>query len=163
MQTLLSKHRDGITYHSLDIDPEGDHDYYDWPEVNQLFDVIFAFEVVEHLTTADLPQLFCKMSSKLKPGGTLILSTPNIYYPPAYLRDVTHCTPLCFDELGGLVEAAGLSVNRIVRIYNDPMHRIVLRRVLFGWLFRMLGIDFARQIVLIARKPAESATARTAA
>ncbi len=44
-------------------------------------------------------------------------------------------------------------MERIVRIYHDPVHRKLLRRYLFGWLFRMISIDFARQIVLVARKP----------
>jgi hypothetical protein len=86
------------------------------------------------------------------PGGRLVLSTPNTYYPPAYLRDVTHRTPLCYDELAGLVGAAGLEVERIARVYHDPVHRAFLRRYLFGWLFEMIGIDFARQIILVARK-----------
>jgi hypothetical protein len=30
--------------------------------------------------------------------------------------------------------------------------RRLLRQYLFGWLFRMIGIDFARQIVLVAVK-----------
>ncbi|MHB1037269.1 MAG: hypothetical protein ACYC35_22000 [Pirellulales bacterium] len=63
-----------------------------------------------------------------------------------------HRTPLGYDLLGGMVELAGLDVERIARVYNDPLHRIALRRFVFGWLFRLLGIDFAGQIVLVARK-----------
>ena len=81
-----------------------------------------------------------------------MLSTPNTFYPPAYLRDASHRTPLCYDELGGMLEAAGLRVTRIVRIYNDPVWRRFVRRFLFGWLFRLIGIDFARQIVIVAQK-----------
>ena len=87
----------------------------------------------------------------LEPGGRLILSTPNTYYPPAYLRDATHRTPLCYDELAGLLAAAGYEVEAIYRIYHDPLHRRLLRQYVFGWLFRLIGIDFARQIVVVAR------------
>jgi hypothetical protein len=55
--------------------------------------------------------------------------------------------------LAALVEGAGLHVERIARIYHDPLHRKLLRRYLFGWLFRLIGIDFARQIALVARRP----------
>jgi hypothetical protein len=82
-----------------------------------------------------------------------VLSTPNTFYPPAYLRDATHVTPLCYDELAGLVACSGLHVERVVRVYHDPLLRALLRRLLFGWLFRLIGIDFARQIVLVARRP----------
>jgi hypothetical protein len=46
-----------------------------------------------------------------------------------------------------------LDVLRVVRIYHDPVHRKMLRRYLFGWLFRLIGIDFARQIGLVAERP----------
>jgi hypothetical protein len=78
----------------------------------------------------------------------LVLSTPNVFHPPAYLRDVTHRTPLCYDELAGLVTGAGLEIEHVYRIYNDPLPRMLLRRYAFGWLFRLLGIDFARQIAV---------------
>ncbi|MFQ5734129.1 MAG: class I SAM-dependent methyltransferase [Planctomycetaceae bacterium] len=153
---LRGRNRD-VTYASMDIDPRGDHDYTDLSDVDGVFDAIFAFEVVEHIPVGELPGWLAELASLLKPAGRLILSTPNIYYPPAYLRDVTHCTPLCFDELGALAQSAGLTVTDVRRIYNDPAHRIALRRYVFGWLFRLLGIDFARQIVLVAEKPATAA------
>ena len=56
--------------------------------------------------------------------------------------------------LAGLVAAAGFEVTRVERVYHDPVHRRLLRQYLFGWLFRMIGIDYARQIVLVARRPA---------
>ena len=84
----------------------------------------------------------------------MLLSTPNTFYPPAYLRDATHRTPLCYDELAGLVTAAGLEVTRVARVYHDPVHRRFLRQYCLGWLFRLIGIDYARQIVLVAHKPA---------
>lgn len=154
MGDLLRSRKTGVTYASMDVDPHGDHDYTDLRDVRETFHLIFAFEVAEHIPAGELPGWLARLASLLKPGGRLVLSTPNIYYPPAFLRDVTHTTPLCFDELGGLVQTAGLTVTQVRRIYNDPLHRIALRRYLFGWLFRLLGLDFARQIVLIAEKPA---------
>ena len=151
-EMLLATFRD-ITYQSLDIDPHGKHDFRAWSEVRTTYNVAFACEVVEHLPLEEIPDWLSRLATCLRPGGRLLLSTPNTYYPPAYLRDATHRTPLCYDELAGLVAASGLHVERIVRIYHDPLHRKFLRRYLFGWLFRLIGIDFARQIVLVARKP----------
>ena len=41
-----------------------------------LFDYIVSFETVEHLQEDDIPKLFRVFSRALKPGGTLIFSTP---------------------------------------------------------------------------------------
>lgn len=152
MGTTLKAKRPKLRYESLDIDPHGHHEYRDLAEVTSQYDCVFALEVVEHLPLGEISPWLARLGEILKPGGTLVLSTPNTFFPMAYLRDVTHQTPLCYDELGALVEGAGLRVERIVRIYHDPVHRKLLRRYLFGWLFRMISIDFARQIVLVARK-----------
>lgn len=149
----LKRVRPELEYRSLDIDPQGDHDYRSWEEVREPADLIVAFEVVEHIPTPELAGWLTDIAGALAPGGAVILSTPNTFYPPAYLRDITHQTPLCYDELGGMLEAAGLQVTQLVRIYNDPLHRKLLRRWCFGWLFRMIGIDFARQIAVVAVKP----------
>lgn len=153
MKTMLEQAGRRVEYRSLDIDPHGQHDYRSFDEINEPFDGAFAFEVIEHLPADAIHGWLGQLYSVVRPGGWLVLSTPNIYYPPAYLRDVTHRTPLCYDELAGLAAAAGFDVERVVRIYHDPVHRKLMRRYLFGWLFRMLGFDFARQIVLVARRP----------
>lgn len=152
MRELLAKKRGRATYRSMDIDPRGAHDYRTLDEIDRAFDCIFAFEVAEHIEAEALSGWLAQLKNLLKPAGHLVLSTPNTFYPPAYLRDASHRTPLCYDELGGLLEAAGLRVTRIVRIYNDPVWRMIARRFLFGWLFRLIGIDFARQIVVVAQK-----------
>jgi 2-polyprenyl-3-methyl-5-hydroxy-6-metoxy-1,4-benzoquinol methylase len=154
MGDLLRSQRANVDYRSMDIDPHGEHDYRSLDEIDGTFDCVFAFEVVEHIDVESLPGWLTSLTRLLAPGGRLVLSTPNTYYPPAYLRDVTHRTPLCYDELAALVASAGGRVVRINRVYHDPIHRKLMRRYLFGWLFRMIGIDFARQIVLVAEKPA---------
>jgi len=155
MAALLAERRRDLVYQSMDIDTQGEHDYRTLAEIHCEFDCVFAFEVVEHLGFDEIADWLLELRRLLKPGGRLLLSTPNTFYPPAYLRDATHRTPLCYDELGGLLEAAGMRVVRIVRIYHDPVWRKLLRRYAFGWLFRLIGIDFARQIVVVAERPAD--------
>jgi SAM-dependent methyltransferase len=154
MSDVLAKKRNQVSYRSMDIDPHGAHDYRTLEAIDRTFDCVFAFEVAEHIAFDDLPRWLAQLKDLLAPAGHLVLSTPNTFYPPAYLRDASHRTPLCYDELGGLLEAAGLRVTRIVRIYNDPLWRMLVRRFLFGWLFRLIGIDFARQIVVVAQREA---------
>lgn len=144
----------GVRYESLDIDPHGQHDYRSLAEPAGEYDGIVALEVIEHLELPAIPCWLRRLAELLRPGGWLVLSTPNTYYPPDFLRDVTHRTPLCYDELAALTSAAGFEVVAVLRIYNDPVHRKLLRQYAFGWLFRLIGIDFARQIVLVGRRKA---------
>ena len=140
------------TYRSMDVDPRGDHDYRTLEEIEDRFDCIAALEVAEHIPPDEVQRWLVQLAGLLAPGGRLVLSTPNTFYPPAYLRDVTHRTPLCYDELAALVTCAGLEPTRIVRIHHEAVHRAIVRRWLFGWLFRLIGIDFAKQIVLVAER-----------
>ena len=153
MADLLRGQRSEIRYQSMDPDPVGQHDFSTLKEVSDQFDCVFAFEVVEHLELAEASVWLQELFRVTRPGGTLLLSTPNTFYPPAFLRDATHKTPWCYDELAGFVAAAGFCSENIFRIYNDAAHRYFARRYLFGWAFRLAGIDFAKQIVLTARKP----------
>lgn len=152
MKAKLDRLDSGVRYESLDVDPQGNHDYRDLVEVAGPYDLVFAFEVIEHLPVDDIVPWLAALRERTRSGGKLLLSTPNTYYPPAYLRDATHRTPLCYDELAALCIAGGWHVERVHRVYHDPVHRTFARRYLFGWLFRLLGLDFARQIVLVARK-----------
>jgi SAM-dependent methyltransferase len=159
MGEWLARLRRDVRYESCDPDPEGRHEYRSLAEPTGPYDCVCAFEVVEHLALDEIRDWLPRLAALLRPGGRLILSTPNTFYPPDFLRDATHRTPLCYDELGGLVDLAGLRTIQLVRIYHDPLWRKFARRYLFGWLFRLIGIDFARQIVLVAERPLESSGA----
>jgi 2-polyprenyl-3-methyl-5-hydroxy-6-metoxy-1,4-benzoquinol methylase len=49
-------------------------------EITQLpgqFDCVTVIEVIEHLTHTEISALFAQIAAKLRPGGTLVLTTPN--------------------------------------------------------------------------------------
>lgn len=85
------------------------------------FDGIFAAQVVEHMTPAQVPRLVKLAASRMKPGGVLALETPNpeclaIFATHFYL-DPTHQRPIppgllvfYFEEFGfGNIEVHRLS------------------------------------------------------
>lgn len=139
-------------YRSCDIDDTFEHDFVSVDEVEGEFDVICAFEMIEHVTLEEAHRIISRLYQHVRPGGALVLTTPNIFYPPVYMRDATHVTPFCYDELGGLVSLCGFNVDSIYRLYHDSVIKKLLRRFLFYPLFRLLGIDFAKQIIVVARK-----------
>lgn len=141
-----------VSYVSCDIDPNGNHDFSHIDDVEGEFDVVCGFEVIEHVKLTDAYQMVHQCFNLLPVGGVIALTTPNIYYPPAFLRDATHITPFCFDELGGLLQACGFEVTQIYRLYHDSILKKLLKRYVCYLLFRLLGIDFAEQIMVVAVK-----------
>lgn len=66
----------------------------DWP-VQGSFDVVLCFEVIEHFFR-DPMRLFTEVNRLLKPGGRLVLTTPNIASCKAIKALLTHYAPHCY-------------------------------------------------------------------
>lgn len=143
-----------LEYFSCDIDPTYPHDFNHIDEVEGEYDLICAFEMIEHVTLEEAAHVIERCYEVVRPGGRIALTTPNIYYPPAFMRDVTHVTPFCYDELGALLSLAGFHVQSIHRLYHDSIVKKLIRRFLMYPIFRAIGIDFAKQIIVVANKPA---------
>jgi|DEB0MinimDraft_6_1074348.scaffolds.fasta_scaffold62309_2 SAM-dependent methyltransferase len=141
-----------FSYRSCDIDPTYQHDFDDIEAVEGDFELICAFELIEHLTLPAAGRMAERMHELLVPGGVVVLTTPNIFYPPAFMRDATHITPFCYDELGGLLKLAGFEVREIRRLHHDSLVKKFARRILLYPWFRGMGIDFAKQIIVVAEK-----------
>ena len=154
LQDTMKRYRGQFNYVSCDIDPTYEHEFKASSEITGEYDVIAIFEMIEHVPLADAASLLQDCFEHLKPGGKIVLTTPNTYYPPAYLRDATHITPFCYDELAGLLDLCGFRTSAIYRLHHDAVLKKFLKRVVFYPLFRLLGIDFAHQIAVVAEKPA---------
>lgn len=59
----------------------------DWPLEHNTFDYVVCLEVIEHMTNPS--QLIRRLADVLKPGGLLVLSTPNILSMKSRLRFLT--------------------------------------------------------------------------
>lgn len=158
LQRRMTEWWPGTQYRSYDIDPNTQQDFHRLEDITGEYDIICMFEVIEHVRPEVAGEILAKCHTVMAPGGLLFVTTPNVYYPPNYLRDATHITPWCYDELGAVVLMAGFELNIIYRLYHDPLVAKFLHRVLFYPLHRMIGIDFAKQIILIAKKPSVAPT-----
>jgi 2-polyprenyl-3-methyl-5-hydroxy-6-metoxy-1,4-benzoquinol methylase len=85
------------------------------------FDIVVCCENIEHIL--DDRKLIADMSRCLKPGGTLLLTTPNFHYRPMTRDDDGPCSQVedgghvrrgyTGETLGALCASAGLKVSRI--------------------------------------------------
>jgi SAM-dependent methyltransferase len=86
--------------------------------------VVSAFHVVEHISFADLEKLIQEALRVLKPGGLLIMETPN----PENIRvatanfylDPTHIRPIPPLLLSFLTEHYGFARTKLVRLHELP-------------------------------------------
>lgn len=157
LQERLKRHFPKLIYKSMDIDREQFHDFYSLDEIQESFDIVFLFEVIEHLDLEEGILLLKKIYHLLRDGGRLILTTPNIFNPTRFWRDATHQVAYCYDELGGILLAQGFHIKAMYRTYNDAFHRYLLRVYVMSYLHRYLGIDFAKSLLVVAEKKYDGA------
>ena len=152
LEGRLKRHYPNLIYKSMDVDRDQFHDFYSLEEIRETFDVVFLFEVIEHLELEEGLKVLKKVYDLLNGGGRLILTTPNVFNPSRFWRDATHKVAYCYDELGGLLLSQGFQIKAMYRTYSDAFHRYLFRLYVMAPLHRYLGIDFAKSILVIAEK-----------
>jgi len=152
LEPRIKAHYSGVVYKSLDVDQTQVHDFYSTDEVNETFDVVLLFEVIEHLELREGVEMLSKIYSLLREGGRLILTTPNVFNPSRFWMDATHKVAYCYDELGGILLGRGFRIVSMYRTYNDAFHRFLFRIYIMAPLHRYLGIDFTKSILIVAQK-----------
>lgn len=78
------------------------------------FDGIFASHVIEHLCPGDAERLIALSQAALRPGGTMVVITPNCtarqVITEAFWLDTTHVRPYPLALLRKIMERSGLDV-----------------------------------------------------
>jgi SAM-dependent methyltransferase len=148
----IKKYYPDVDYKSMDIDPTYRHDYFSLEEVREKFDMVLLFEVIEHLDWEGGREMVAKIFEILKSEGRVILTTPNVYTPGQYWKDVSHRTAYHYEELGGLLLSQRFEIVEICRIFREYLFKFYLKGYILVPLFRFLGIDFSDSILLVARK-----------
>jgi len=140
-----------VSYTSLDVDKNLRHDYYALNEIEGSFDVITSFEVIEHISPAEIMEIFKKAQSHLKQGGYIIVSTPNACHPVNLWTDCSHITAVRHNVLYYLLQSAGF---RDIQIYRGGKTKWKDRFWAFVYrpLLKLLRLDYIRHIIVTGTK-----------
>ena len=112
------------TCQSLDLDAEyGDGIQYLQNEENEKYIAVTAFHVVEHISFEQLQTLVKEALRTLKPGGLLILETPNPenirVSTESFYLDPTHSKPIPSSLLQFIPEFYGFYRSKIVKLQEN--------------------------------------------
>lgn len=151
LSVLRKSDKKQFSYRSMDIDRSNQHDYYSLQEINESFDVIACFDVIEHLLTEEVFELLSNVYGLLKKNGVLYLATPNVFHPTAFWRDSTHRSGFRYNELAGLLATAGYRELEIYRVGHIKfLNRI--RAIIANPVLRLLQMDYYSRILIRAFK-----------
>jgi SAM-dependent methyltransferase len=112
------------------------------------FDVVTAYDLIEHLTRDEAILFLCLVHRSLSPGGTLILQMPNGDSPYAgavVWSDLTHETTYTAISLRHLLEASGFSDLTFQERGPTPLSAFGLARTVL-WRLLRTGIRAAHYI-----------------
>jgi SAM-dependent methyltransferase len=120
------------------------------------FDVVFASNLVEHLSRQEGQRLVEESLRVLKPGGRLILMQPNFRLRPAeYFDDYTHVTVYSDRSLPDFLAAMGYEIVKVLpRFLPQSMKsRFSALSVLVPLYLRSPIKPMAGQMLVVARRP----------
>lgn len=152
LEVFMTRHLDfNLDYKSMDIDRSHRHDFYNLEEIEEKFNAIACYEVVEHLSPRLALDLFRTAYKLLKSEGRMFVSTPNVYHPMSFWSDCTHITPFRFRHLAGWMATAGFN-----RFWGYRVCDLTWKKRFRYWryrgLLRLLNIDFAPGIVVVGER-----------
>jgi len=160
-QTLRECGFEGL-YQSVDVEPHHPHDFQSVDEVRETYHCITMLDIIEHVDLDTTAHLLKQSNALLKPGGHLVISTPNINHVNCLWRtDMTHIQQMPPHQLNGLLQFFGFTgERRFYRVFMQPRWPF-FRNILMTYiltpvhilLMKFLTLDHAQDILVIAKKP----------
>lgn len=139
-------------FKTMDVDPGIACDYYSVEEIGEVFDAVIMREVVEHVPRMQLYAYLDKIFTILRPGGWLIISTPNPWASNWVFADYTHISPWPPADLYSVLRWQQFRPVEIQRVIW-PSRYLWLKRLYWALHSRCYDIDFAGSYLAFARKP----------
>ncbi len=124
---------------------------------NDVFDVIFASNILEHLPRKRLMPALREYNNILKSNGSIIIISPNFKYCyKNYFEDYTHESILTDKSMKDMLIAAGFTISKIAPKFlpfsaDSVLPVAISRRILKLYLMSPWK-PFAGQMLIIAKK-----------
>jgi SAM-dependent methyltransferase len=146
-------------YRSVDPDQSCDHDFAQIEDADGEYDVIAAFELIEHLKYDDVVRLLHHAYQRLLPGGLLFLSTPHPYHPTRFVSDASHVQHWPPHDLYAVLRHIGFESNDVQLYGVDYSGQWGARAVVDSIrrsFWHCIGLEFRGGILAVARKSEQS-------
>ena len=151
-------------YLTQDVSRHHDYDFAHLSEVPAgSCDAVLVLEVIEHVPLAEFWGFVATVLKKLRPGGKLILSTPNAgNVDSIWAGDLTHVHAYRGADLAAMLRCYGFD-SKVYRVSWLSPHASLRQRLRYfarHTVTNLLQVDHARGILLVARRspPATGAT-----
>lgn len=121
---------------------------------SNLFDVVFASHLLEHLKRKDIKKAVTEVKRILKHNGIFILLQPNYRYCyRQYFDDYTHKTVFDHVSLTQMLQSEGFSIDKVEpRFLPYSMDSKLPKGTWLVWFYLRLPVrPFAKQMYVVAR------------
>lgn len=133
------------------------------PLDDESVDIVFSKSVIEHLYYFELPHYINEIKRILKPGGAVVIVTPDWYYCyREFFGGFTHCTPYTVKSVVDCLNVydfaavEGHSLIQLPAVWNSPFLRMLcdVTQVLpLPRSSKWVRWSKERQVLAIGRKP----------
>lgn len=142
-------------YETLDVGNEYNYTYNSLAQVAGPLDAILLLDVLEHLPIRDGLELVQQSFALLAEGGALVVQTPNgrcVRSP--FTSDMTHVQAYNLPDLWAYLTSLGSECRGYRVVFQRPrrLHDQAIDLVARVVITRLLGLDYADNILLVARK-----------
>lgn len=140
-------------YFSMDTDPQGSFDFRSFADVSgdELFDVVLANQVLEHMTVDEAFGVVAAAFRHLSGGGYLVATVPNAAHPVRQW-DCTHITPWPASDLYSLLRSAGFHITTLARYNKFPLTANPLKRWIVNTVCKEFRVDWCDSVMVSGRK-----------
>lgn len=138
-------------YASLDVETRHAHEHRSLDEVDaSSYDAALVLEVLEHLDAQTGVDLLEDVARVLRPGGALVVSTPNPAHPTSFqASDLTHVRPWPAHDLHGVLGLVGFErvvVHRLLHVEARRRPLVPAQKAVA----RLIGVDPADHLLVTA-------------